>query len=793
MLIHSIKAENFMRFSRLEVMGLPSRGLIGLEGPNESGKSTMGEALLFAFFGRTRVSHGATVTSLIRWEAETMSVTVEFSVGAPGDRAEEFLIFRQVDRYGTHYVKVLELTGRSEVAVGNLQTAEFLARKVRFGFDEFHQSFYHDQHQVRRVPVAQVEFFESAIGIKHIREAAEDLRRELEPLEREFGHFQKEIARNLVQVDRHEKNVVKLPDLGCRSAKLLVSIDGQSRLSPDLRQKAEARRAEAAVIDARVRRLPELAQLPHASWAAEITKLLGADNGGPAAQDPALQDDAQVRAVGDSYKRLRLLHGFSRDVAALVEEIGAERDALARRLDARVHDSPAALLASLEERDVHLGRRSAIALLAATASILCTALLTGLFFVLDRAGTPPPDWLPEVLRAQDPWKLAVAPVVSAIIALLLVGAVRRRRGERRALAEERERLQAATGDLGKAYAELNALLVASSGRDVPRILSGAAASGVPGVAARASTILSQSAAIRDPGKEGAVEKGLQAHSRADSDLRARLLSDAQKLEKEAQEEDAGLKKLQAEKERLESEVRECQAQLAKKEGLLARNKDLEASAAAVRSEVDLRLLACRLLDETASSLRSRVGPGLTRFVKGILPLLTLGRYRDVRVENDLEIKLFSAEKNDFLAIHELSGGTQEALSLALRIAVSQAFVAARTCQAQFFFLDEPFKMMDSARRVETLRALPRLSSHLEQVFVVQPDFGPEERSLFDCTIRTAHGERDLVVDMGRCRAGRGVPVQGGGSPPRGGDEVGDGEPRASAAEGPDPSPHVVEA
>src|SRR5688572_20697746 len=99
MLIHAIKAENFMRFSRLEVMGLPARGLIGLEGPNESGKSTIGEALLFAFFGRTRASHGATVTSLIRWEAETMNVAVEFSVGPPGGgRAEEFLIFRQVDR-----------------------------------------------------------------------------------------------------------------------------------------------------------------------------------------------------------------------------------------------------------------------------------------------------------------------------------------------------------------------------------------------------------------------------------------------------------------------------------------------------------------------------------------------------------------------------------------------------------------------------------------------------------------------------------------------------------------------
>jgi len=120
-------------------------------------------------------------------------------------------------------------------------------------------------------------------------------------------------------------------------------------------------------------------------------------------------------------------------------------------------------------------------------------------------------------------------------------------------------------------------------------------------------------------------------------------------------------------------------------------------------------------------------------------------------------------------------------------------MAARTCQAQFFFLDEPFKMMDSARRVETLRALPRLGSHLEQVFIVQPDFGPEERALLDCVVRTSHGEQDLVLDLGRDRTGRGARGQDGGPSPRGGEVLEHREPRVSAAEGPDSSPHVIEA
>ena len=69
MLIHSLKAENFMKFASLRLEGLPRRGIIGIEGPNESGKSTIGEALLFAFFGRSRIVKGCPLDHLIRWES----------------------------------------------------------------------------------------------------------------------------------------------------------------------------------------------------------------------------------------------------------------------------------------------------------------------------------------------------------------------------------------------------------------------------------------------------------------------------------------------------------------------------------------------------------------------------------------------------------------------------------------------------------------------------------------------------------------------------------------------------
>ena len=53
MLIESLLAENFRKYETLEINDIPVNGVITVSGANESGKTSIGEAICFALFGRT--------------------------------------------------------------------------------------------------------------------------------------------------------------------------------------------------------------------------------------------------------------------------------------------------------------------------------------------------------------------------------------------------------------------------------------------------------------------------------------------------------------------------------------------------------------------------------------------------------------------------------------------------------------------------------------------------------------------------------------------------------------------
>ena len=67
MLIKSIDARNFRKYNKLIVDDIPESGVITIEGLNESGKTSIGEAICFALFGRTFFLDNDSLHKVVCW------------------------------------------------------------------------------------------------------------------------------------------------------------------------------------------------------------------------------------------------------------------------------------------------------------------------------------------------------------------------------------------------------------------------------------------------------------------------------------------------------------------------------------------------------------------------------------------------------------------------------------------------------------------------------------------------------------------------------------------------------
>ncbi len=781
MIIRSIRAENFMRFSNLRLENLPEQGLIGLEGPNESGKSTVGEALLFAFFGRTRAAKSCPLENLIQWGKEFLRVEVEFEARADG-KDGSYSIFREIDRFGTNYVKLLELPERREIATGNIRVSEALSRLVGFDYAEFEHAFYHDQYGSRLVDATLCDFVEDMVGVRQMREAGDDLRREIEELERQFGHYQKEIGRNLRQVERHAYSLERLDEIHGGVSKTSADLEGVRLDIESSNEQQEKRRSMADEREAGERRLRALADLKGDAFVEGVQEnlreydALDREHAGQGSLFSELREE--FRDMRDGLCQVdELTRGFKDLARAFVEarhtveaELdGSDRDSLQARFDRSESDR-----AALKER----ARRSA-------RGLWFLVVVVVLFAAVPEEVTP--FWIASV-------GAGVAALALLVTLVKIVRSSAFRAHERTAAGfmqdlgrqvenarKQREQLAALesireSGHLRDFVDAARLVDMASTRRRLEDFekkyerLLGAGDGGTTGDEAdRGKGNGGKGNGGKGNRSRGRRKRGgqrrpddyrslLRSLADREKQCRKKILAAVQADDKRIKGLDKSLRSTRSERDRFENELRECEAQRAKKEALEAKNVELEKAAAAIRDQIDDRHAGIELLERAAATVRAKLGPTLGTFVRALLPSLTGGRYKDVKIDEHLEIEVFAADRRDFLPAVELSGGTNEALLLALRLALSQAFVTSRADSgsgeegasaagggAQFVFLDEPFKMMDFARVVEALRALPSMSGDLRQFFVVQPNYTEAQREGLDWLVQTSLESDDLQL------------------------------------------------
>ncbi|WGZ94067.1 MAG: AAA family ATPase [Candidatus Thiothrix putei] len=172
MIITAINAENFRKYTSLQLDNLPDRGLIALSGGNESGKSSIGDAIQFGLFGRTDQVPPEEAAKLIHWGTNQASVALRLQ-----HRGHEYRLVRSIDTEGN--VAATLFSTEEEVTLAD--TPESVERQIKalFGYyyGAFSKAFYWGQ-QSSNTKEGDSDNLRAIAGLKEHANLSKQLERE---------------------------------------------------------------------------------------------------------------------------------------------------------------------------------------------------------------------------------------------------------------------------------------------------------------------------------------------------------------------------------------------------------------------------------------------------------------------------------------------------------------------------------------------------------------------------------------------------------------------------------------
>ena len=166
MIITRLYAKNVLKYGTLLLEDMPQQGVIGISGPNESGKSSIGESICFALFGRTWSLDEKSRQKVIRWGENRCLVMLRF-VAADG---KEYEITRHLDSDGNHSARLSVVGDDEHVTKGADAVKLQLQQVLGIKYDEYIESFYLAQRELT-TPHPHSDAIKSMAGILSLEKA----------------------------------------------------------------------------------------------------------------------------------------------------------------------------------------------------------------------------------------------------------------------------------------------------------------------------------------------------------------------------------------------------------------------------------------------------------------------------------------------------------------------------------------------------------------------------------------------------------------------------------------------
>ncbi len=210
MIIHAIKAQNVLKYRQLELLDLPEKGLIAISGANESGKSSIGETVCFALFGRTFSLGLDELTKVIRWGETHCSAELEFS----DSEGARYQLERFLDDAGNHSARLAPLGAEDEASVvrGVDAVADKVYELIGFEYEEFVESFYLAQREIT-TPHPHSYAVKTMAGLVTLEYCDSACQEDRDETLNEIEQRQAELANIQGQIDELNIDPVLMPDL----------------------------------------------------------------------------------------------------------------------------------------------------------------------------------------------------------------------------------------------------------------------------------------------------------------------------------------------------------------------------------------------------------------------------------------------------------------------------------------------------------------------------------------------------------------------------------------------------
>ena len=712
MIISQICAENILRYSKLDLQNLPASGIIGISGPNESGKTSIVEIIGLALFGRTSTVESKDLTKIVKWGQFDGSIRLEFTARD----GNSYTVSRRFDRDGTQAAQLFQTGSQMPMARGVEAVNESIVQLGGFTYQRFIDSFYLAQRTVV-APGVLKETVKVLSGVQTLENISAECEADIKaaqealiPLEPKISAAQKQLVDLNIQ-DR------ALSDLQNQRQ---ASLDQISHAESEIAQRQSSSSALQAACQKVVEQVEQMgaagSQSSLASWndkAAQLKEAVSTlEKIGQ--QAPAERLTSGVRSWLDDFQNI--LDAFT----PVQERVDARRSRQAWLLGEGDRPSSSnGSLRPLPERKAQLSQQLVSAGAKRTQmGAGFGVLLVATFIVLLLIGHAP------------------AAILLGCISFVLFTLTTLRASDVVSCRQEIARLDYEAEGVRQEVRTLDALvdlpfsdqIIALQGID-DEALSAAVANFANSAG---SALLNTDALVaKIDALNNAAAKSEKAVQETQQHLESEILECRNRIEADKQN-----------VESLEKSIRQEEARRAAADQLKRQIAEIESQRSEHLNQIGVRRAAQHLLEGCHPRLFGRFDLEMQSVASQIMPLLTEDRYQNLRISEDLDIQAFSKEKGDFVNLSEVSGGTYFQLMLAIRLALSQALISSTVHGQEFIILDEPFAFFDTKRTHQTLEILPQISDEIAQTWILAQSF--DEESLLDVHLRCSRDREELV-------------------------------------------------